>query len=173
MFCSSIHQSLIIHSTLHALRFRLLIHFKTQFNSLCARIFPPILRRLQPTNTLYVHIYGMNHLSLSITFPTALQSLLSIHCSPLPLDSYSQYRRLDDTRSRFPDPRASHGCYVYSAFTIATVHHSGTSISSTRRYPPSTFPLLPIYGSLSDSLSSLRPPLRYRRLDDTHVWNPK
>ena len=85
----SIHQPLIIHSTLHALRFKLLIHFKTQFSSLCARFFPLVLRRLQLTNTLYVHIYGMNHLSLSITFPTALQSLLSIYCSPLPLDSHS------------------------------------------------------------------------------------
>ena len=83
----SIHHPLIIHSTLRALRFRLLIHFKTQFSSLYARIFPPVLPRLQLTNNLYVHKYGKNHLSLSITFLTALQSLLSIHCSPLPLDS--------------------------------------------------------------------------------------
>ena len=169
----SIHKPLIIHSTLRALRFRLPIHFKTQFSSLYARIFRPLLRRLQPTNTLYIHIYGKNHLSLSITFLTALQRLLSIHCSPLPLDTYSWYRRVDDTRSTFPAPYASHGLYVYCAFTTTTIHHCGTSISSTRRYPPPTFPLLPIYRSLSDSFCDRRPPPKYRRLNDTHVRIPE
>ena len=87
MFCR-LHFPIPYHPLHIAVRFRVLIHFKTQFSSLCARIFPPALRRLQRTPTLDVHIYEKNHLLLSITFLTALQRLLLIHCSPLSLDSY-------------------------------------------------------------------------------------
>ena len=59
----------------------------------------------------------------------------------------------------------------YFAISTFTVHQPRTPILSSRQYPPSPFPQVPMYASLSGSLSSLRLPLRYRRLDDTPARN--
>ena len=171
-FAGFIHHPLIIHSPIRALRFTVLIHLKIQSIYVSARILPPLL----PIPQVTVIISKSRNMKSSISHSPSHFLLIDRLCCPYigsPFPCSHPLRIVVSTilGSDFLHPLHPTVAPFYFAISTFTVHQPRTPISSTQQYPPSPFPQVPMYGSLSGSLSSLRPPLRYRSLDNTHVQN--